>query len=638
MKSRFSFCFIDPWILLFLIGVFPTLNAQLILPLEEPFYEAVQKGTRSMDGKAGPNYFQNRADYLIEASVDPETRQLRGSESIRYVNNSPDTLAEIVIRLYQDMYKPDPGFQRDDKLDESELTEGVNISRMVWNGRALSIKGSEKAFRRAGTNLFLTLPDPMLPGQKMELEIDWQFQIPNGHTVRMGTYGENAFFVAYWYPQIAVYDDVFGWDAFNYTGLQEFYNEFGNFDVRLTVPDDFLVWATGELRNPEAVLHDEPLARYRKAMTTDSVIKIVTKANYKTGAVARKSANGKNTWHFQADNVPDFAFASCDYYYWDATSVEIDGRRVLVDACYKPQAKDFKEVAGFAAEIIEGLSTGMPGIPYPYPAMTIFNGEISGGGMEYPMMVNDASTFFKGFTFGLTAHEITHTYFPFYMGINEHRFAWMDEGWASMLPYDLIEKRGFKMMGPGMDVTSYASYALHKTEKPLMTYSVDLKGNAYGVHAYSKPATAYNILRNLLGDEKFKAAMALYIENWNGKHPQPYDFFFSFNQAAGEDLSWFWGPWFFEALVPDLKIKSVNGNGRKVKVRIDNPNGVPLPIVLDFKLKSGKTEHYETTAAIWKDGETSVEIEIRLADKLKEVNLGASWIPDSDRSNNRYKK
>lgn len=637
MKSRFFIRPIAPWILLFFIGSFSTANGQLILPIEEPFFEAVQKGTRTMDGKPGPKYFQNRADYIIEASVDPSTRQLKGTESIRYINNSPDTLAEIVIRLYQDLYKKDPGFKRDDQLEETELTEGVSISRMVWNGRALSVKGEEKAFRKAGTNLYLQLPDPMLPGQRMELEIDWQFQIPNGHTVRMGTYGENAFFVAYWYPQIAVYDDVFGWDTFNYTGLYEFYNEFGDFDVRLTVPDDFLVWGTGLLKNPEEVLAETTFSRYLKSTTSDSVIKIVTKSDYKKGPVAMKSVNGKNTWHFQADNVPDFAFATCDYYQWDATSVEIAGKRVLVDACYKPQAKDFRDVAAYAAEIIEGLSTGMPGIPYPFPAMTIFNGEIGGGGMEYPMMVNDASTFFKGFTYGLTAHEIAHTYFPFYMGINEHRFAWMDEGWASMLPYDLIEKRGFKMMGPGMDVTSYASYALQKTEKPLMTYSVELTGNNYGVHAYSKPATAYNILRNLLGDDKFKAGMKLYMQNWNGKHPQPYDFFFSFNEAAGEDLNWFWGPWFFEALIPDLKIESVSTKGRKVKVEISNPNGVPLPIILNFKLKSGKTERYETTADVWKEGKSSVEIELRLPDKLKEVNLGASWVPDSDRSNNRYK-
>ncbi|MEL6588852.1 MAG: hypothetical protein AAFQ68_02155, partial [Bacteroidota bacterium] len=371
------------------------LSAQEILPLEEAFYEAVEKESRTLRGTPGPKYFQNEVNYLIEASINPDTRLLKGTESIRYVNNSPDTLAVIVIRLYQDLYKPNPGFRRDDRLQEEELTEGVDITRMVWNGRALSVKGPEIAFDRKGTNLYLNLPEPMLPGQKMELEVDWSFQIPNGHTVRMGTYGEHSYFIAYWYPQIAVYDDVYGWDDFNYTGLYEFYNEFGNFDVKLTVPDDFVVWGSGRLQNEEEVLSQRTLGRYRKAMESDSVIKLVSKEDYKSGRVTASSESGQHTWHFRADDVPDFAFATSDFYYWDATSVEVDGRRVFVDACYKPQAKDFRDVAGFAAEIIDGLSTGLPGVPYPYPSMTIFNGEIGGGGMEYPMMVNDASTFFK---------------------------------------------------------------------------------------------------------------------------------------------------------------------------------------------------------------------------------------------------
>jgi hypothetical protein len=616
----------------------PSLQAQGGIPLSLQFEQAVKNGTRNLDGTPGPGYFVNRADYRIEAELDAEERSIFAREQIDYQNNSSDTLYQLVIRMYQDLYKPFPGFERDDILEPEELTEGIVLEEISLQGTLLTEDETNRNIRRSGTNLYLQLREPLLPGAQLQLEIAWHFQIPDGHTVRMGTYGKNNYYIAYWYPQIAVYDDIWGWDQLDYTGLQEFYNDFGDFEVKITVPDNFLIWATGLLQNPEAVLADPILKRYELSKQADTVVHVVQKNDYKRGPVARPSETGKNTWHFKADFVPDFAFGACDNYIWDATSIDIGtGGRVLVDACYKSEAKDFKAVAGYAREIIKGFSEGMPGVPYPYPAMTIFNGEMGGGGMEYPMMVNDASVFIKSMAFGLTAHEIAHTYFPFLTGINERRYAWMDEGWASMLPYDLITEKGFSIMGPKMDVLTYGGYAGSPSEKPLMTESINLKGGAYGVNSYSKPATAYNILRDLMGDELFLKALHTYVDRWQGKHPLPYDFFHTFNEVAGEDLSWYWKPWFFETASPDLQLGELIVKGKNTRLKVLNPSGLPLPVVLTYELKKGQREVIQLRADVWKYGEREITVNKRFAQKVKAVKLGAGWIPDVNRKNNQAK-
>ncbi|MEM8889777.1 MAG: M1 family metallopeptidase [Bacteroidota bacterium] len=608
------------------------------LPIADVYKQAIEKGSRTKDGKPGPKYFQNRSDYQIKARLEPSSRTLSGTVQIQYQNNSPDALDQIVLRLYQDMYKR--GFDSDDQIAEEDQTDGVEISRVVLNGKSLGLEAGNSPVSRKGTNMFIKLEEALQSRGKLNLEIDWSFHIPSKTHVRMGEYGEGSYFIAYWFPQVAVYDDLFGWDVLDYTGTQEFYNDFGDFEVEISIPDDYVIWATGVLQNAEDLLTKDYYQKYQQAFTSDEVIHIVGKEDYEAGRqITQKGMDGYNSWIFKADFVPDFAFAAANFYHWDAASSVVDesGRRVYVDACYKPQAKDFPEVAGYARDIIHDLSMRSPGVAYPYPKMTIYQGDFGGGGMEYPMMVNDASTFSPGFAFSLTYHEIAHTYFPFYMGINERRYAWMDEGWASFFPEDMMVSRGFSRKPMGMNIQGFTSFAGGANAKPLMAESVDLQGMSYGVNSYFHPATAYYLLRDLLGEELFLKTLRGYMNRWNGKHPNPYDFFYSFNDLSGQNLDWFWKPWFFETGRPDLKLNVKSVKKKKMHVVVENVGDLPLPIYLTVRFADNTTEVIRETAAIWKDGEKRFTINQKFDKKIKSIKLGENWIPDKTSKNNSYK-
>lgn len=605
------------------------------LPLSLEFEKAVAAKTRTLTGEPGPAYFQNRSDYRIRAAINPRTSVLTGAETVTYTNNSPSALPTLVIRLYQDILKR--GFKADERVDPADQGKGVEIDWLVLNGDTVALRGG--AINRTGTNLFLTLPQPLQPGQSVTLDIGWRFRIPRKTLIRMGVYSDTAMFVAYWYPQVAVFDDIDGWDQLNYGGMVEFYNDFGNFDVEITVPDRYLVWSTGVWQNPEQCLAPRILERYRRAQTADTVVQVVGASDYlmKSPPMLPK---GSLTYTYKAEYVPDFAFCLSDYYHWDASSAVTDasGRRVYVEAVYNPEAADFPDVAGYAKEIIEDLSTRQPGVAFPYPKMTIFQGEMSGGGMEYPMMVNDAASPSMSASYSLTYHEIAHTYFPFYMGINEKKHAWMDEGWASFFPEDKMLEKGYADVPLQWEVIGYARTSGTSADAPLMSLSHQLRSGVYFNLSYSKAALAYWNLREVLGQEVFLKGMQQYMANWNGKHPTPYDFFHSFNTAAGEDLSWYWKPWFFETLKADLSLVSVESKGKKATIVVGNASGLPLPVRLRITYKGGREEVIEASPAVWKENPRQWQTEVALTGKLVSVVLGEEWIPDQQSSNNRYNR
>ena len=628
MRQLLSFLF------LLLAGTSSLVAQTTSLPVPQEITAAIEAQTRSWNGAPGPRYFQNHTDYRIQARLNPTTDSLFGSLSLTYHNDSPDALDQLVIRLYQDMYKA--GFDADDPIKRGDQTTGTAIYRMTHNGRAVDL-GAET--ERKGTNLFFRLSEPLQPGSQCTLEIDWAFSIPNESLIRMGKYYEGAYFIAYWYPQMAVYDDVFGWDVLDYGGTVEFYNDFGSFDLALTVPEEYLVWSTGLLQNADELLAEPFLSRYRKAWESDEVVKIVNKEEAKEARITQPGQDGWHTWRFQAGGVPDAAFAVAKNYLWDATSVAVGepGRRVLTEACYRPAAKDFYEVAGYGQEVVRDLSTNIPGIPFPYPKITVFHGDKSGGGMEYPMMVNDASVFSPAFAFSLTYHEIAHTYFPFYMGINERRYAWMDEGWATFLPEDLMVKKGYQKEPLRFTLMSYNAIAGTPREKALMTPSYELSGMAYGVASYPKPGLAYFVLRDVLGEDLFKSTLRGYMDRWAGKHPGPYDFFLSFNDLSGQNLDWYWKPWFFETLKPDLAINPVQIKGKRANLEVVNAGGLPLPVHLTIKFTDGTEQVRHFSAAVWANGEKSFAFDERFEQKIKSVELGAGWIPDVNSGDNTWK-
>lgn len=620
---------------LFLIFFFTIdLVSQNKIQIPRNILEAYKNGTRSLDGSPGPNYWQNSSDYFIDLKFIPSERKIIASEKIIYYNNSPDTLRRIVIRLLQDYFKK--GSAREFQVNPNDIHDGTIIHKLSIKGNSYELKDRTRV-TQFSTNLNLKLDslDFIPPKSKTQIEIDWEVVIPKYSNIRMGTYDSTSFFIAYWYPQIAVYDDVYGWDEIPYTGTVEQYNDFNNYDVRITVPKNFLVWATGVLQNPEEVYSERVLERYKLAQKSDSIINIVTLED-----ILENKLNTKNkdflTYHYKADFVPDFAFALSDHYLWDASSLVVDsttGRKTFISAVYKKESKDFYDVAKISRDVISFFSFEFPQIPYPYPSMTVFNGQ---GGMEFPMMVNNGSTPNYSAALGLAAHEIAHTYFPFYMGINEKRFAWMDEGFAVMLPYDLQERYSEDIGPRNRNARAYENFAGNEEDMPPIVPSYLLKGQSYRVASYARPGIAYDILKDLLGKDKFIKVMKEYVRLWNGKHPLPNDFFFTFNKYAGENLDWFFIPWFFERAVPDIDIDNVKSSKKELSFDIVKVGELPVPVLIKITFEDQSTKEIYETAKVWKDGKTKLTYRIKIDKKPISIELNSINIPDANRKKNEY--
>ncbi len=637
MKKFFNSILLISTLFLFL---FNNLPAQSSLYIPRNIQKAYEKGTRAYDGIPGPNYWINRSDYTIKAELFPQSRTVNGHAWITFYNNSPDSLNTFVFRLYQDIMKK--GSPRDFSINPADITDGVKIDTLIINSNGVDFKSKSYRVLRTGTNLIISnFPSKVPPKGFTKIEVKWSVVIPKETRIRMGAYDSQTFFVAYWYPQVAVYDDIDGWDRQEYTGATEFYNDFGNFDVEITAPGDNLVWATGVLQNARDILHPNIFERYQQARRSDEIIRIVTSDDIKNKTVT--NGKEKNTWHFKAENVPDFSFGTSNKYLWDGSSIEVDyktvtGRRVFVDACYEEGIKYQDEVALFARLSIDYLSNEWPGIPYPYPKMTVFNGEQKfGGGMETPMMCNNGAYPNRAGQIGVTIHEIAHTYMPFYMGINERKYAFMDEGWATFLTYDLVRR-----MEPKSDELLQTISVLSNTLGndymiPVITPSFSSKTYGSGLLFYQQPAIAYLILRDFLGEETFKKALHEYINWWNGQHPIPYDFFFTFDRIAGEDLSWFWKPWFFETGYPDLAIEKVYGE-KNPDVIIKKIGSYPVPIDLKITYKDGSEEIIHKPASVWKYGESTHQLKINSGKEFKKIELISVLGPDVNQKNNMFEK
>jgi hypothetical protein len=604
--------------------------AQTPLPVPKEFSKAIEKGTRTMTGQPGSSYWQNHSEYKIKAHFDPKSRVLKGTETIIYYNESPDDLSQLVLRLYPDIFKKNFKDDGTQNIDDTDKTDGTEISMSKVNGKEIKPE-------RRGTNMFLKLVTPLKSKGKATVEIAWEYTIPAKTHIREGTYFQTSFMIAYWYPQMAVYDDIDGWDVLDYTGQQEFYNDFSDFDVEISTPNSHQIWATGVLQNPKEIYTSKYFERYEKALTSDEVVKIITKeerANKKEKFTLGKS---QNTFKFKAEHVPDFAFAASDTYLWDMTSVVVDDqtqRRTAVGAIYHPSSRDFYKVCSYARQCVDYFSHKLPGIAYPYPRLTVFNGD---GGMEFPMFVNDGS-YNDNFAAEVTAHEIAHTYFPFYMGINERKFAWMDEGWAQTLPNDIEFNINNNIFKPQQDnATEFAGYVARIADKPLMTPSYEMAGNPYIYASYMRPSQAYTTLKVMLGDELFGKALREYMARWNGKHPQPFDFFNSFNDYLKEDLTWFWKPWFFESNKPDLGIKEVNKIGNSLIVKIQKVGALPIPIQLTVNFEDDTKQKFTETPRVWQNAsEYTFNITIKTDQKVRSLVLGDYLIPDISTRNNTF--
>jgi hypothetical protein len=606
--------------------LFPVI-ALLILPRtdaqEDRFFmpreikQAYENGTRSYDGRPGPNYWQNTADYTIEVEVDPATRELTGSESITYYNNSPDDLNILIIRLYQDNFRK--GNQRGSSVRPDDVNDGVEISRLVVGDSALNV---DQSTRRQGTNMIVTLPEAIVSGSSIELEIDWQLVIPQT-TIRMGAYDSTSFFVSYWYPQIAVYDDVFGWDGLSHDFSTEFYNELGNFDVRITAPVNFTVIATGALQNPQEIFTSDKLSLYEKATQSEETVTILSKEDATNGYEHKFG-----TWHFRAGDVTDFSFCLSDHFVWDAAIQKVEDRNVLIHSYYNVSVADrATQLTAIQQKTMKHFSEDMPGVPYPYPEFATCVMAVGGGGMETPMMANNGQP-----GQGVTIHEMMHTYFPMYVRVNEKRFAWMDEGWANFnTTYLTIKYFQGQELSPGNFGSGGVSGTLGSfSDLPMITSTQFLDNSNYGYASYPLPEFLYGILHHHLGDELFQQCYSTYIRDWAKKSPTPYDFMYTFERVSGQDLSWFWKPWFFGFGDVDVRIGSYN----KGKLTVENQGTRPVPILVNAIYDDSTTWTGEYSAKSW-EGSGMFKVKIPDHKKLAKFDVNGS-LPDANSLDNYY--
>ena len=607
--------------------------AQSKLYIPRNIRPAYEKGTRSYDGKPGPDYWQNSSDYKIDVEVDPSTYFIEGNESITYHNNSPDTLKTIVLRLYPNIYKK--GSVRDFSVSPEAVNDGMMIDKIVIGKNEIDLE-NESVYRVVNTIVIISLSEFIPPKSAKEISVSWNFYLTPKTRIRMGVYDSTTFLVGYWYPQIAVYDDVEGWDFNIYSGQVEFYNDFSNFNVSVTLPNNFGVWATGQLQNPEEVYSEKIYQKYLEANQLNTVIHIITSNDFSSSF---KNHNDKNYWKYKAENVSDFVFALSDHYLWDGVSVNLNknkDKKVFVQAIYPANSPDFYGVADIAKNIVDYYSEEMPGVSFPFPSFIVFNNGREGGGMEFPMMINDGSYDIYENTASLTAHEMGHQYFPFYVGTNEQKYAFMDEGWANFLAFSYMETITDFNSRLARNATTYENLAGTENDIPEIIPSLSQPYGAYRNSAYDRPAVAYEILYDMLGDELFKKAFRDYIQRWNGKHPIPYDFYFTFNDVTGQNLNWFWKPWFFEIGYPDLAFDKVEVHDGKAIVKVINDGIIPVPVKLTVEYENDFSEVFYYKADVWKEGNKIFTTEIDLKGILKQIKLGDIFIPDSNRENNLF--
>ena len=616
------------------------------VPVGEAYRRGLVAGTRTATGEPGPRYWQQSVSYRIRAELDPETTLLRGSERIWYRNNSPDTLRAIVLNLYQNIYSESVPRNR-----RAPNTGGVTLERVAVQGMALAeqpagrIGVMRQVAQRAagyavdGTLARLMLPRPLLPGEGAALEIDWHHKVPPAPTFRTAwedALGGRAFVVGQWYPQVATYDDLKGWDATPYLGDGEFYLEYGDFDVSLTVPAGMLVGATGSLTNAADVLSPEARARLEQAARSDSVVHVVTAADR---AAESWPAGAKKTWTFAARNVRDFAFAASDRYVWDAARAMVPDsaggeRAVAIHALYRPGAPGWERAWRYGQHAIAYLSRLVT--PYVYDQATIAEGPIAG--MEYPMLVFINRAGSAEDLQSVIAHELGHEWFPMTVGSDEASYAWMDEG-INSYHEDRAHEDFFPGTPPGGSVDSYLRVAGHDAEVPLMRHT-DLV-SPYGartVAAYTKPAAVLLALRGVLGDSVFDRAMREYVRAWSFRHPQPWDFFATFERVAGRDLDWFWYPWFFETGVLDQSIESVRAVEGGVEVVVRDRGGNPMPAFVCVTSASGTVTEQEVEIGSWIGGRGARTATLQVptyGGAATKVEIDPRHLyPDVDRANN----
>lgn len=609
----------------------------------QPAYTTL--GTRSEDGNPGPNYWQNHAEHNITINVAPPGRTISATQQITYTNNSPNPMPFAMVRMYQNVRRID-GIQ-EEPVTEEFFNSGLEISTATMNGAPIDVTAFDSVLPFKTVKL-VQLPQPIMPGESANFAFDWQYELAL-EAKKEGVIDPTTFFLAYFFPRISVMSDadvglaglVPGADVeeFTYISGRELNNDFADFTFNVNVPKNYIVWATGDLQNADEVLQPDYAARLQDSFTSDNVINIAQPEDLEQGLVTAQSDTV--TWRWKADNVPDIAIGLSDHYIWDAGSVEVDastGRRASVQSAYATEHTNYASMVQDGKDALSFLSTDWPGVPYPYDKVTVF---VGGADEEFPGMANDAAeapASFNKSTRVIAMHELAHGYFPFYMGIDERRYPYMDEGWVTAFEYlfnleDIGEEAANEIYFKAR--SSFAS-PFPGEEIPMIAAADATRGGVTGSYAYGKSSLAYLALKELMGDEAFKAALHEFMARWNGKRPLPWDMFNTFNDVSDENLNWFFYNWFYGSNYIDVAVDDVNEVNGGYEIEVSNPGGLAVPFDVKVVYTDGTEETFRQGPGVWKESIDRTTIAIETDGEVKSVTLDGGIFQDSSSEDNAW--
>jgi hypothetical protein len=577
------------------------------IPMTDMIRRAFAAGTRNATGQPGAKYWQGWTDYKITARLDSATSRVSGRETVTFRNNSDSAMRSVVLRLDQNIFRPDA--PRTSSMDV--VTDGMKISRLVINGQTLPVSDTlgnpiPNSTRRTtpmarilrSTSARIALPAPIAAHSSGTIEAEWNFEVPRiegARGFRMGRWADTLYQVAQWYPRVAVFDDLRGWDTDPYLGDAEFYNNFGHFDVSIDVPAGWIVGATGVLQNPAEVLTAAARERLARALQTDSTVRVVTAAERGAGKSTAAGTNGRLVWRFVADTVGDFAWATSNQFVWDAGHATIPTRgNVPFNVMYLPgHAQAYADGPHVVRHALEYYSKLW--MPYGFPQLTAVDGPELG--MEYPMFIMSAVF--------AADHEVGHEWWPMMVGVNETWYGWMDEGfnqYMNILSDADIAGKQYKLDSLGM---SYGGVSGNELEPPLM-WDGNYAGPFYGFQAYGKAPLMLSALGGVVGDSAVWRAMSDYAKAWKFKHPSPWDYANFMSSALHQDLGWFWYYWLFTTERVDESIQNVRTSAGRTAVTVRQDGEMPAPVILKVEFGPGNAAIRPITNAKMLDANTAI--------------------------------
>jgi hypothetical protein len=615
------------------------------------FYTSNGNEYRSASGYPGPKYWQNRADYNITANLDEQTHNITGTVTITYKNNSPDQLPFLWLQLDQNLFSKKsrgnaliPKGSRYGARGE-QIDGGYKITNLSVTQKAKAVKFNSLI---EDTRMQIQLDQPMAAnGDLVTIKMDYAFPIPVNGSDRLGhltTKNGEIYSVAQWFPRMSVYDDVTGWNTLPYWGAGEFYLEYGDITYAITAAANQVVLGSGELLNPQEVFTAEELKRWNAAKNSDKTVIIRSEADVLNPA--SRPSKSKLTWKYKINNTRDAAWASSKAFVVSGARINLPSGKKSFAVEAHPVESNTPEGYARGAEYVKGSIEhySEKWFEYPYPMAVNIASNISG--MEYPGIVFCGWEAKGEEAWGVIDHEFGHTWFPMIVGSNERKYGWMDEGFNTFI--NNISKTVFnngEFNKGRMDYQGIAKYMAKPSNEIVMLEPDAMREANIGINLYYKPAIGLEILRKqILGEARFDYAFRNYIKHWAFKHPTPTDFFRSMENAAGEDLSWFWRGWFMEDWSMDQALSSVkeakNAAGERdgYDIVVDNIGKLPMPIILGVETASGKKEIVKVPVDVWMRN-NSWTVRFPTTEEIVAVTIDPDHeLPEVNAANNTWKK